>query len=73
MLEQIKVIAEQFGVELTDTAPKVAKAREKLKCGLDKCICEPNNPERFCISKKCMQDINEVGHCHCLCYKLKGK
>lgn len=73
MLEQIKIIAEQNGVELTENAPKVAKARAMMNCPLDKCICCPNDNEMFCISKKCMQHIKEHGKCHCNCYKLKGE
>lgn len=70
MLQQIEIIAKQHNVQLTENAPKVAKARAMMDCPLDKCICEPNNKERFCISKKCMAEIKEKGICHCRCYKM---
>ena len=71
MFEQIKNMATQHNVELTENAQKVANARAMMNCFLDKCICNQKDEERFCISKKCMDEIKETGQCHCRCYRRK--
>ena len=72
MMSRAKAIAIKNGVLLTDNAGKIVKARCMMNCDLDKCICEPNNPERGCISPKCMKEIIETGQCHCRMYRRKG-
>ena len=54
-----------------EVSQEVFEAINKLymNCDLDKCICEPNNPERGCISPKCMKEIMETGQCHCRMYR----
>ena len=30
-----------------------------------RCPCDSQNPERYCGSDRCLQDIEKEGHCHC--------
>lgn len=72
ILNKIKEKANEHGYDLTDNAPKIAKAKT-LFFGLehwDRCPCDPNS-DRGCISERCHQEIAKDGQCHCHCYKLK--
>lgn len=71
--KKMEEIARGNGVELTENAHKIAKARIMMKCPLTLCICDPKDAERGCISKKCMDEIKEKGMCHCRCYCIKDK
>lgn len=65
MWKDIRRIAKENNVDLTESAYKVAKARAYIKCPLTVCICDQNDKERGCISQKCMKEIIENGVCHC--------
>ena len=65
----IKNKAKEFGVELTENAYKIARFRARADITMDKCPCSQNDPERYCISKKCMDDIMTTGKCHCQCFR----
>lgn len=68
----IKKMAKEYGVELTENAYKIARFRERTQLPMSKCPCSQNDPDRFCISEKCMADIMSTGKCHCQCFKKKG-
>lgn len=70
--EQMKLIAEEQGYELTETAEKVAKFRERTHKPISICPCDPKNPYRGCVSNLCREEILTVGKCHCGAYKKKG-
>ena len=69
MLEEIKRIAEERGVALTDNAEKIAKVRERLGIPMTECPCARDDVDRGCISAKCYREIQEQGECHCRCYR----
>lgn len=71
MYSDMKRIAEKYNVELTENAKKVARARVLTNCPLNLCICDRNDPERGCISEKCMKEIKEKGICHCRAFHKK--
>lgn len=59
-------------VELTDKAYNIAGFRAMANVGLNKCLCCLHDPERYCISEKCMKTIQEKGVCGCNCFKRFG-
>lgn len=72
-----EIICKALGnnLSLSKNYEKIANAKYLLFAskGLDffKCPCDSENPERSCISKKCMEEINKNGICHCGCFKKK--
>ena len=71
MYNNIKKIAKEYDVEMTENARKIARARVLTDCPLNLCICDRNDPERGCISAKCMKEIKEEGICHCKAFRKK--
>ena len=71
MYLDIKRTAEKYNVELTENSQKIARARVLTNCPLNLCICDRTDPDRGCISAKCMKEIQENGICHCRCYRKK--
>ena len=67
---ELKRLAKENNVELTDNAVNIARFRARAGIPLDKCPCCPLDITRGCISIKCMYDINTFGTCHCRCFKL---
>lgn len=63
----MRQIAEANGVGLTKKFDKIVNAKDRFGIGLG-CPCDRDNEARFCISKQCLQDIKETGHCHCSCF-----
>ena len=59
-------------VELSDSAYRVCNFRAMANIGLDKCACCLHDAERYCISPKCLKDIQENGICHCKVFKRFG-
>lgn len=71
MYLNMEKIAEKYNVELTENAKKVARARVLTNCPLNLCICDRTDPERGCISDKCMKEIQDCGICHCRAFRKK--
>lgn len=69
--EQMRILAYQFNVEPTENLPKIARAREMMKIGIDVCPCDAKDKERGCISPKCLREIKANGTCHCSSYRRK--
>lgn len=45
---------------------KIVRAKKMMfSDDLTRCPCDGNNPDRYCGSRLCMQNIEEDGHCHC--------
>lgn len=71
ILSEMKLIAEENGVDLTENAEKIASFRARTGLDLGKCVCYPKNPYRGCISSLCMKEIKEEGLCHCRCFQRR--
>lgn len=69
ILAEMKVIAEENGVELTENAEKIASFRARTGLPMNLCPCDKSNPYRGCIGSLCMKEIEEDGICHCQCFK----
>lgn len=78
-IEKIKdlmiILSKKNNLSLTDNYENVAKAKYMIFSRNKKspifCPCESNDEKRFCISEKCLQDIEKNGICHCGCYRKK--
>lgn len=70
-LQELKRIAEDNNLELTENAPKIAKFREKHNISLSVCPCEQSDTDRGCIGKKCWEELRKDGICLCHCFKVK--
>lgn len=64
-------LAKENGVDTTEFTKKIAKLRENRNIPLEICPCSREDKERGCISAKCMREINEMGICHCNCFKKR--
>jgi len=73
VLNELKLIAEEQGYELTETAEKVAKFMERQHIPLGVCPCERKTPApyRGCVGFICKNEIEEKGICHCQVFKKK--
>lgn len=69
ILAEMKVIAEENGVELTENAEKIASFRARTGLSMNLCPCDKTNPYRGCIGSLCMKEIEEENICHCQCFK----
>lgn len=72
MLEEMKRIALERGVVLTDNAEKIARVRERLGLSICDCPCASSEEEKLnrgCISAMCYREIMEQGICKCRAYK----
>ena len=69
--EQMKIIAEEQGYELTENAEKIAKFRARTGMDMSVCPCDPKSPYRGCIGSQCKKEIEETGVCHCNCFRRK--
>ena len=69
----VSKLAKENGLELTENAYKICSFRARADIPLSVCPCARADKERFCISKKCMDDINNLGVCHCNCFKKRGE
>lgn len=70
----MEAMCDAFGYLPLANLDKVAAAKEKLfgEEGWRSCPCAKNDPERFCISKKCKEDIERDGVCRCGAYCKRG-
>jgi len=71
ILDEMKLIAEEQGYELTETAEKVAKFMERQKIPLGVCPCARDVPPpyRGCIGMICKNELEEKGICHCQVFR----
>ena len=70
---KIKTLAKIMNFDLNNV-DKVLRAKKMLFSAenLHRCPCDAQNPNRFCGSIQCMNDIINKGHCHCHMYYLKN-
>ena len=71
MLAQMLQRAEENGVKPSEHLSKIAKARVRMHMDITVCPCHPDDPDRGCISAKCLREIQETGMCCCTAYKRK--
>lgn len=71
LLLQMEQIAKDKNVLLSNNAIKKARARALLNIPLTQCICDKGNTSKFCISEKCLKDIQENGICGCRTFLRK--
>lgn len=70
-LNEMRIIAEENGYELTENAEKIAKFRERTGLPIFDCPCDRGNPYRGCIGSLCRKEIEENGICHCQAYRKR--
>lgn len=73
ILAEMKLIAEENGVELTENAEKIASFRARAKIPLNVCPCAKDVPApyRGCIGYICMDEIKNFGVCKCNCFQKR--
>lgn len=71
MLGNMLKLANEKGVEPTDFTEKIARVRVRLGIPISVCPCASKDTERGCISTKCMNEIKEVGQCHCHAFRRR--
>lgn len=64
-------LANLNGLSQTENFYKIVEAKERLNIDM-RCPCDKDNKDRYCISKKCLDDIERDGHCRCNCFKKRG-
>jgi hypothetical protein len=55
-------------VQKTENFDKIVNAKLMMNIGL-RCPCAKYDEERYCISEKCLKEIQETGTCHCNCWR----
>lgn len=72
-LNELKLIAEEQGYELTENAEKIAKFRARANVPLSVCPCDKDTPApyRGCVGFICADEIKEKGVCKCNCFRRK--
>ena len=71
IMNELKLIAEEQGYELTENAEKIAKFRARTGLPMNKCPCDPNNPYRGFVGSLCRQELKTSGVCHCNCFRSR--
>lgn len=69
----VSKLAKENDLELTENAHNVCAFRARADIPLSVCPCARADKERFCISAKCMEDINAIGVCHCQVFRKRGE
>lgn len=71
--EKIFKIAEHNGVDVSyENLGRILKAKKVFKLGIY-CPCCPDDKDRYCGSKKCMEEVRKNKSCHCGLFVKKGK
>lgn len=82
ILEKMKQAGAQFGFETNENGIKIARAKKRMFVDSvpdeaytgeewKRCPCDGQNPNRFCVSELCQNDVKEKGVCHCNCHHKK--
>lgn len=65
-------IAERNGLETTELLGSIATVKKSLlRERWIYCPCEPEDAKRYCGSRKCLNEINKQGICHCGLFRRK--
>lgn len=70
ILENMLEFAKENNISTTKNVDKIARAKNMMfgEEEWKRCPCDGQNPDRYCGSTLCMNDIKEKGICHCNCY-----
>lgn len=70
ILEKMLDNCKSCGLQPTENIEKVARAKIRMfgEDSWQRCPCDGENQERYCISDLCRSDIERDGICHCRCY-----
>ncbi len=70
ILEKMKEKCSAAGYVPTANIEKIARAKTMMfgDSEWQRCPCDGNNADRYCISELCRSDIEKNGICHCNCY-----
>ena len=71
ILLEMKKLADQHNVDLTENAENIARFRARTGLPLSKCPCAPGDTARGCISEKCRHEIETLSKCHCQAFKRR--
>ena len=68
--EKMQDIADKNGAELSETADRIIKVKER---NIDEyaCPCFPNDKDHWCMSPLCKETMMTKGRCHCGLFKKK--
>ena len=66
---ELQRLAKENNVELTDNAVNIARFRARAGIPLSQCACCKLDTTKYCISERCLHDINFIGECGCRCYR----
>lgn len=69
IFEEMKQIAEENGLKLTENAEKIASFRARTGLPMNQCPCDKNNPYRGCIGILCKKELEENKICHCQAFQ----
>ena len=74
ILDKMLENCEKNGYVTTKNVQKIANAKRMMfgEAEWQRCPCDGQNPNRYCISELCRKDIEEKGECHCHCYQKKN-
>ena len=75
ILEKMRSYAKEHNLEETKNIEKIARAKNMMfgEEEWQRCPCDGNNPDRYCGSDLCAEDLQRDGICHCHCYCLEKK
>ncbi len=70
ILENMLKHCAKEGYITTPNVEKIAKAKNMMfgENEWQRCPCDGQNENRYCISEICKKDIERDGVCHCHCY-----
>lgn len=73
ILLEMKKLAQDNGVELTDNAINIARFRARANIPLSVCPCAKDVPApyRGCVGHICKEEIETFGVCKCNCFRRK--
>jgi len=69
IMNEMKLIAEEQGYELTENAEKIAKFRARTGLPMSQCPCDPKASGRGCIGPVCRDELETKKICHCNCFR----
>ena len=71
MYNKMVLLAKKHNVEITENAVKIANFRERVGMSITVCPCAKGDPDRGCISEKCLHEIETTGCCHCGAFRRR--
>ena len=69
--DEMLALAKAHNVEITENAVKIANFRERTGLPITVCPCAKGDTARWCISEKCLHEIETTGCCHCGAFRRR--